>query len=80
MKKIAIFPGTFDPFTIGHESLIRRGLSVVDEIVVAIGVNDTKKSYFPLDELSPCPAVFPDSFFERRVPVWCIVETGDGFC
>lgn len=50
MKKVAIFPGTFDPFTIGHESLIRRGLSVVDEIVVSIGVNDAKKSYFSLEK------------------------------
>lgn len=50
MKKVAIFPGTFDPFTIGHESLIRRGLSVVDEIVVSIGINDTKQSYFSLEE------------------------------
>lgn len=47
MKK-AIFPGTFDPFTIGHASLVRRGLAIVDEIVISIGVNDTKQSYFPL--------------------------------
>lgn len=50
MKKVAIFPGTFDPFTIGHESLIRRGLSIVDEIIVSIGINDTKKSYFSLEK------------------------------
>lgn len=50
MKKTAIFPGTFDPFTKGHESLIRRGLSVVDEIIVSIGINDTKKSYFSLEQ------------------------------
>lgn len=49
MKK-AIFPGTFDPFTIGHASLVRRGLAIVDEIVVSIGVNDTKQSYFPLEK------------------------------
>ena len=48
-KKIALFPGTFDPFTIGHESLVRRGLSLMDRIVIAIGVNEAKKSYFPLD-------------------------------
>lgn len=50
MKKIAIFPGTFDPFTIGHDSLVKRGLSIVDEIVVSIGVNEAKKSYFLLNE------------------------------
>lgn len=45
-KRIALFPGTFDPFTTGHESLVRRGLSLVDEIVIAIGINETKKSFF----------------------------------
>lgn len=49
MKK-AIFPGTFDPFTIGHASLVRRGLAIVDEIIISIGVNDTKQSYFPLEK------------------------------
>lgn len=50
MKKIAIFPGTFDPFTIGHHSLVKRSLELVDEIVIAIGKNDAKKSYFSLEE------------------------------
>lgn len=49
-KRIAIFPGTFDPFTIGHESLVRRALAVVDEIIIAIGVNDKKRTYFTLEE------------------------------
>ncbi len=49
LKRIALFPGTFDPFTVGHESLVQRGLSLMDEIVIAIGVNEAKKSYFSLD-------------------------------
>lgn len=49
-KRIAVFPGTFDPFTIGHESLVRRGLLLMDEIIIAIGVNDSKKSYFTLEK------------------------------
>jgi len=49
-KKIAVFPGTFDPFTIGHESLVRRGLIFLDEIIIAIGVNEAKKNWIPLDE------------------------------
>ncbi|MBK5719484.1 pantetheine-phosphate adenylyltransferase [Dysgonomonas sp. Marseille-P4677] len=49
MKRKAIFPGTFDPFTIGHYSLVKRSLELVDEIVIAIGKNDAKKSYFTLD-------------------------------
>ncbi|MCC8170735.1 MAG: pantetheine-phosphate adenylyltransferase [Parabacteroides sp.] len=50
MKKIALFPGTFDPFTIGHQSLVNRGLELVDEIIVAIGINDKKLTYFPLEK------------------------------
>lgn len=50
MKKTAIFPGTFDPFTIGHLSLIERGLNLVDEIVIAIGVNPNKKTFFSLED------------------------------
>ena len=49
-KRIALFPGTFDPFTVGHESLVRRGLTLVDELVIAIGVNEAKQCYFPIDK------------------------------
>lgn len=49
MKK-AVFPGTFDPFTKGHYSLIERGLNLFDEIVIAIGVNESKSSYFSLEK------------------------------
>ncbi|MDR1357581.1 MAG: pantetheine-phosphate adenylyltransferase [Tannerellaceae bacterium] len=50
MKRIALFPGTFDPFTVGHHSLVKRGLELVDEIVIAIGINDSKQSYFPVEK------------------------------
>ena len=50
MKKKALFPGTFDPFTIGHHSLIKRSLNLMDEIVIAIGINDSKQTYFSLDK------------------------------
>lgn len=49
-KRIALFPGTFDPFTIGHESLVNRGLTIMDEIVIAIGVNESKKSFFSFEK------------------------------
>lgn len=49
-EKIAIFPGTFDPFTLGHESLVKRGLDIVDEIIIAIGVNDAKQTFFSLEK------------------------------
>ena len=48
MIKIAVFPGSFDPITRGHESIIRRALPVFDEIIIALGENPEKKSYFPL--------------------------------
>jgi pantetheine-phosphate adenylyltransferase len=50
MKRTALFPGTFDPFTIGHHSLVARGLELVDEIIIAIGVNENKQTYFSLDQ------------------------------
>lgn len=49
-KRIALFPGTFDPFTIGHQSLVRRGLDLVDEIIISIGINDKKLTYFSLEK------------------------------
>jgi pantetheine-phosphate adenylyltransferase len=48
MKKIALFPGSFDPITRGHESIILRAIPVFDEIIVALGENSEKKSYFPV--------------------------------
>jgi pantetheine-phosphate adenylyltransferase len=49
MKRIAVFPGSFDPFTIGHEGIVRRALSLFDEIIIAVGANALKKSYYPLE-------------------------------
>ncbi len=46
----AIFPGTFDPFTIGHESVVKRALTFIDEIVISIGINEGKETYFPLQK------------------------------
>lgn len=48
--KRAIFPGSFDPFTIGHYSIVQRALSFFDEIVIGIGINNTKKTYFSLEK------------------------------
>jgi len=49
MKKIAVFPGSFDPFTIGHEAIVRRALSLFDEIIIAVGANALKKSFYSLE-------------------------------
>ncbi|MCB0463327.1 MAG: pantetheine-phosphate adenylyltransferase [Flavobacteriaceae bacterium] len=48
--KRAIFPGSFDPITLGHYDIIKRGVTLFDEIIVAIGINADKKYMFSLDE------------------------------
>lgn len=70
MKRIAVFPGSFDPITRGHESLVRRLLPLFDEIVVAIGVNSNKQYFFPLEKrkawiektFADCPGVRTETF------------------
>jgi pantetheine-phosphate adenylyltransferase len=49
-KKIAVFPGSFDPITIGHADIVKRALPLFDEIIVAIGVNSVKQALFPLNK------------------------------
>lgn len=49
MEKIALFPGSFDPFTKGHYDIVIRGLKVFDRIIIAIGQNTKKQRYFPLE-------------------------------
>lgn len=50
MKKIAIFPGTFDPYTKGHHDIVMRGLNIFDEVIIGIGYNSTKNNrYFEID-------------------------------
>jgi pantetheine-phosphate adenylyltransferase len=48
--KRAIFPGSFDPFTIGHYSIVQRGLSIFDEIIIGIGQNQSKKTLFSTEK------------------------------
>ena len=50
MKRIAIFPGSFDPITKGHENILLRALPLFDEIVIAVGINSSKKSYYSIEE------------------------------
>ena len=66
MKK-AIFPGSFDPFTIGHYSVVKRGLELFDHITIGVGSNCSKKSFFTLEKrLDIIRQVFHD---EPRVSV-----------
>lgn len=48
--KVAVFPGSFDPITLGHYDIIKRGSTLFDKIIIAIGVNAEKKYMFPLEE------------------------------
>lgn len=50
MNKIAVFPGSFDPFTIGHESIVLRALPMFDKIIIMIGYNTNKQSFFKLSK------------------------------
>lgn len=49
-QKIAVFAGSFDPITLGHEEIARRALTIFDKIIVAVGINGEKKSYFTLEQ------------------------------
>lgn len=48
MERVAIFPGSFDPFTVGHESIVRRALPLFDKVIIMIGHNTNKRLSFPL--------------------------------
>jgi pantetheine-phosphate adenylyltransferase len=50
MEKIAVFPGSFDPFTIGHENIVLRGLGLFDRIIIAIGVHSTKQPLLKIED------------------------------
>ncbi len=61
MKKIAVFPGSFDPITVGHKSIVLRALPLFDEVIVAIGINPAKKSMFSLEQREEwCNIAFKD--------------------
>lgn len=86
MNKKALFPGTFDPFTIGHEAIVKRALNIFDEVVIAVGVNPSKKgNFFPVDKrMSMIKHVFRTEprvsvdFFEGLTVDFCR-EKGAGF-
>jgi pantetheine-phosphate adenylyltransferase len=71
MRK-AIFPGSFDPITLGHEDIIRRGIPLFDEIVIAIGVNAEKKYMFSLEDRKR----FIEETFENEPKISIVVYEG----
>ena len=48
--RIALFPGTFDPFTLGHHSIVKRALAFMDEIIIGIGINEDKRCLMPVEK------------------------------
>ncbi len=50
MKRTALFPGSFDPFTAGHLNILKRALTMFDEVVVAVGINIDKRGFFPTEK------------------------------
>lgn len=70
MSRTAIFPGSFDPFTLGHEDIVRRALLMFDRVIVAIGCNGTKVPRFPAerrirwieDVFRDCPTVSVEAY------------------
>ena len=59
MKRIAVFPGSFDPFTVGHQNIVLRAMLMFDEIIVAIGENSQKKYMLSLEKRK---AIIADAF------------------
>lgn len=51
MRRIALFPGSFDPFTNGHLDVVMRGTRLFDEIIIAIGNNSSKQRYIPVEQM-----------------------------
>ena len=57
MKKIAVFPGSFSPFTLGHKSVVDKAIPLFDKIIVAIGINSNKNEFFSIEK-----------YFGERIP------------
>jgi pantetheine-phosphate adenylyltransferase len=67
MDKIAVFPGSFDPFTVGHESIVKRALPLFDRVIIAVGENAEKKNLFSIGmRMKMISRVFED---EKRVEI-----------
>ncbi len=71
-QRVALFPGSFDPFTRGHESIVRRALPLFDRFVIAIGVNADKRSFMTMEQRQ----AWIESVFKDDPKVEVITYTG----
>lgn len=78
MKRIGLFPGSFDPFTKGHEAVVRKSLSLFDQVVIGIGVNSRKEYLFTLENRKKhIQSLFSD---EEKVTIAVYQELTVTFC
>lgn len=78
MERIAIFPGSFDPFTVGHESIVKRAIPLFDKIIIMIGFNSNKRSFFSIEKREKwIQEVFKD---EPKISVECHQGLTVDFC
>jgi pantetheine-phosphate adenylyltransferase len=71
-RRIALFPGSFDPFTRGHESIVRRALPLFDEIVIAIGINPDKPGFMSMEQRKQ----WIETIFADEPKVAVVIYTG----
>ena len=72
MERIAVFPGSFDPITKGHESIVKRAIPLFDKIIIAIGINAGKNSMFDLEQRK----LWIKSTFKNNPTIEVITYTG----
>ncbi|MFM7472365.1 MAG: pantetheine-phosphate adenylyltransferase [Crocinitomicaceae bacterium] len=78
MKRIGLFPGSFDPFTKGHEAVVRKSLSLFDQVVIGIGINSRKEYLFTLkNRKKHIQSLFSD---EEKVTIAVYQELTVTFC
>ena len=72
MKKTAVFPGTFDPITKGHEAIINRAILIFDKVIIAVGENSKKKHLFDIEQRKK----WINQTFENNTNIETVVYTG----
>ncbi len=80
MKKIAIFPGTFDPITIGHCDIVKRGLNLFDKIIIAIGNNLGKKNMFSIKKRKIWISKSFSKKYNKKIEIYSYIGLTISFC